>query len=106
MLNINDKSSYLLCGKYDKIKDIQNELKKNPLSIKSELIKQKDKEKYLGEIISSRGVADSVKMTIDDRKGRIIASVFELSSIIEDFRLQVAGGLMSGLKIWLFGLLP
>ena len=106
LLNINDKSSYLLCGKYDKIKDIQNELKKNPLSIKSELIKQKDKEKYLGEIISSRGVADSVKMTIDDRKGRIIASVFELSSIIEDFRMQSAGGLMSGLNIWLFGLLP
>ena len=45
-------------------------------------------------------------MTIDDQKGRIIASVFELSSIIEDFQMQAAGGLMSGLDIWLFGLLP
>ena len=45
-------------------------------------------------------------MTIDDHKGRIIASVFELSSIIEDFQMQSAGGLMSGLNIWLFGLLP
>ena len=45
-------------------------------------------------------------MTIDDQKGRIIASVFELSSIIEDFQMQSAGVLMSGLNIWLFGLLP
>jgi hypothetical protein len=57
-------------------------------------------------MISSYGVSDSVKTTIDGRKGRIIASVFELSSIIEDFRMQTAGGLVSGLNIWLFGLLP
>ena len=106
LLNINDKSAYLLCGKPDKIKSIQELLKQNPLSIKGEPIKQKLKEKYLGEMISSYGVSDSVKTTIDDRKGRIIASVFELSSIIEDFRMQTAGGLVSGLNIWLFGLLP
>ena len=45
-------------------------------------------------------------MTVNDRKGRITSSIYELSSIIEDFRMQVAGGLMSGLKIWLSGLLP
>lgn len=100
------KDSYLLCGKPDRIKSIQEALNQNPLSIKAEPIKQKPKEKYLGEVISSSGVSDSVKTTIDDRKGRIIASVYELSSIIEDFRMQTAGGLVSGLNIWLFGLLP
>ena len=39
--NINDKSAYLLCGKPDKIKSIQEVLKQNPLSIKGEPIKQK-----------------------------------------------------------------
>ena len=106
LLTINDKSSYLVCGKHDQIRTIQDALARNPLSIKGEEIKRKSNEKYLGEIISSYGVADSVKATIKDRKGRIIASIYELSSIIEDFRMQVAGGLMSGLKIWMFGLLP
>ena len=82
LLNINDKSAYLLCGKPDRIKSIQDALKQNPLSIKGEPIKEKVKEKYLGEMISSYGVSHSVKTTIDDRKGRIIASIFELSSII------------------------
>ena len=106
LLNINDKSSYLLCGKQSQIQSIKEALSNSPLSIKGEVIKQKTKEKYLGEIISSLGVADSVKMTIDDRKGRTISSIFELSSILEDIRMQSAGGLMSGLNIWLFGLLP
>ena len=51
-------------------------------------------------------MSDSVKMAIDDRKGIISASVFGLSSIIEDFRMQTAGGRASGFNIWLFGLLP
>jgi hypothetical protein len=106
LLNINDKSSYLLCGKAKRIMEIQEALEKNPLSVKGEAIKQKSKEKYLGDMISSLGVADSVRMTVNDRKGRITSSIYEISSIIEDFRMQVAGGLMSGLKIWLFGLLP
>ena len=57
--------------------------------------KRKTNEKYLGEIISSHGVADSVKATINDRKGRIIASIYKLSSIREEFRMQVAGGLIT-----------
>ena len=88
------------------ISSIQEAIKINPLSIKGELIKQKNKEKYLGDIISSLGVSDSVHMTIKDRKGRILASIYELGSVIEDFRMQVAGGLQSGLKIWMFGFLP
>ena len=52
------------------------------------------------------GVSDSARMTVNERKGRIIASIYELSSIFEDFRMQVSGGLQSGLKIWYFGLLP
>ena len=106
LLNINDKSSYLLCGKAKRIMEIQEALDKTPLSVKGEAIKQKSKEKYLGDMISSLGVADSVRMTVNDRKGRITSSIYEISSIIEDFRMQVAGGLVSGLKIWLFGLLP
>ena len=106
LLNINDKSSFLICGKARHISSIQEAIKINPLSIKGELIKQKHKEKYLGDIISSLGVSDSVDMTIKDRKGRILASIYELGSVIEDFRMQVAGGLQSGLKIWMFGFLP
>ena len=106
LLNINDKSSFMLCGKPDKIKSIQEAIKNNPLSIKGQPVKQKSKEKYLGDMISSLGVSDSVRVTINDRHGRIISSIFELSSILEDFRMQTAGGLMSGLNIWRFGLLP
>ena len=106
LLNINDKSSFMLCGKPNQIKSIQEAIKNNPLSIKGQPVKQKSKEKYLGDMISSLGVSDSVRMTLNDRKGRILSSIFELSSILEDFRMQTAGGLMSGLNIWRFGLLP
>ena len=81
LLTINDKSSYLVCGKISQIRTIQDALTRNPLYIKGEEIKRKTKVKYLGEIISSFGVADSVKATINDRKGRIIASIDELRSI-------------------------
>ena len=101
LLTINDKSSYLVCGKISQIRTIQDALTRNPLSIKGEEIKRKTKEKYLGEIISSFGVADSVKATINDRKGRIIASIYELCSIIEDFRMKVADGIWAeNMDVW------
>ena len=78
LLNINDKSSYLLCGKAKQIRSIQEQIEKNPLSIKGESIKQKEKEKYLGDIISSVGTSSSVDMTISDRKGRILTSIYEI----------------------------
>ena len=106
LLSINDKSSFLLCGKAKQIRSIQEKIEENPLSIKGKSIKQKVKEKYLGDMISSLGTSSSVDMTIKDRKGRILTSIYELSSIIDDFRMQVAGGMKSGLKLWMFGLLP
>ena len=44
LLNINDKSSYLLFGKQSQIQSIKEALSNSPLSIKGEVIKQKTKE--------------------------------------------------------------
>jgi hypothetical protein len=71
LLNINDKSSFLLCGKAKQIRSIQEQIEENPLSIKGESIKQKVKEKYLGDMISSLGTSSSEDMTIKDEPSDI-----------------------------------
>jgi hypothetical protein len=69
-------------------------------------MKSKSEEKWLGDILSDRGLEKSVEATINNRYGKIFSAIFELKAIIEDLRMQMIGGLKCGLDIWELAIVP
>jgi hypothetical protein len=47
---------------------------------------RKSEDKYLGQIIHEDGLAASVAATVASRTGRFKGAVFEVRSVIEEFR--------------------
>ena len=50
-------------------------------------------EKYLGDQISAGGMAESATATINKRKGKVVTSIFEISTLMDDFRSHLTGGI-------------
>ena len=68
-LDVNiDKSTYLLVGKKRNIERIRSELKKDPLTYKDSIVKEKTTEKWLGSMINASGVKESTLSTINERR--------------------------------------
>ena len=63
-------------------------------------MKEKGKEKYLGDMIDSRGNAASVAETVKDRYGKILSGIFEIRQVVEDSRCQMVGGAKAGIDLW------
>ena len=63
-------------------------------------MKEKTTDTYLGDWISSEGLAASVYTTIMDRFSQIFASIVETRAIVQDCRSHVVGGISAGLDIW------
>ena len=64
------------------------------------------KEKLLGDIFSSDGLADSAKATIDSRKWQVVSSIAEIRAVVEDYRANLLGGISTGLEIWEMSVIP
>ena len=52
-------------------------MKKHPLTLCGKRMKTTTTEKYLGDIISSDGLAESVAATVLKRKGNAVTSILE-----------------------------
>ena len=85
---------------------VENELKTNPLTLYGGLMKNVQMEKYLGDMISSGGLADSVQATVLKRKGQVVSCILETTAVVEDCRSGVVGGIMAGIEIWEMAILP
>ena len=77
-----------------------------PLKLGTFLVKQKQSDRYLGQILHSDGVRASVNATISEREGRIKGAIFEVQSIIEHFEMQAMGGMMAAWELWERALVP
>ena len=106
-LDVNiDKSTYLLVGKKRNIERIRSELKKDPLTYKDSIVKEKTTEKWLGSMINASGVKESTLSTINERRFRIQNAIYETISIIEDCRFNRMGALKCGKEIWELAIIP
>ena len=76
------------------------------LSIGGNKIKAKVQDKYLGDILHEGGLRQSVQATIDERYGKAFASLREIGSVINDFRINAIGGLKAGLDIFEMVVIP
>ena len=74
---------------------MNEELKANPLKLGTFSVNQKQSDRYLSQILHSDGVQASIDATIADREGRVKGAIFEVQSIIEEFKMQAIGGMMA-----------
>ena len=88
-----DKTFCISMGSKKQINKIKAELEKNPLmcgNIETEL---KESFKWLGQILSSGGLAESVNATVQSREGKIRGACLEIAQIVNDLRSHVVGGI-------------
>ena len=69
-------------------------------------MKQKPREKYLGDIIDGEGNSASVEATVKDKYGKILVGAFEIRQVVEDCRSQSVGGVKAGLELWETAYIP
>ena len=101
------KSCFLVFSPNKKIgESMGQEVMERPLVYDNFEIKRKSEEKWLGDILCERGLAESAEATITSRYGKILTSIFELKSVMEDLRMQIIGGLKCGLDIWELAMVP
>ena len=51
-------------------------------------------------MFSSQGLSASVEATIKDRTSKIKGSIYELRTVVEDFRMQAVGGMEAAIDIY------
>ena len=81
-----DQSSYIVCKKSSKNAEIRQDFKIIPLKYDGLMMKEKECEKYLGDMINGGGLSESIESTITERHGRIFGSILEIRTILEDYR--------------------
>ena len=101
-----DKSCYIIVGKNKSQKDIRDSFKANPLQLSGNPMKEVSEEKYLGDYISTKGLADSIIVTIDKRMKKANTAIMEVRAVVEDCRAMVTGGISTGLEIWEMAVTP
>ena len=70
------------------------------------LVKHRQSDRYLGQMLHGGGLGMSAEPTIQERTGRIKGATREIKQIIEDFRMQSIGGLMAAWELWEKALIP
>ena len=102
-----EKCSVITFVKRNKIESVREAInKKKELKLSNQLIKVKEKDEYLGDVLHEKGLSESVKETITKRHGRIFSAIIEISSILNDYRIDSIGGLKAGLEIYELAIVP
>ena len=101
-----DKSCFIVFGSPKTKKETQDELLANPIKLYGKPMKEKQKEKYLGDFIHSDGNAASITATVNDRYGRILDGAFEIRQVVENSRSKQIGGLKAGIQLWETAYIP
>ena len=95
-----DKSCFLVFGNTKQKENFSTECSETPIKLYNERMKEKVREKYLGDMIDSGGNAASVAETVKDRYGKILNGIFEIRQVVEDSRCLMVGGAKAGIELW------
>ena len=100
-LNLNQDKTVCICiGSPKQISSVKNDLEANPLMCGNFETKLKQKFKWLGQILSCKGLADSATETVSGREGKIRGACLEIAKIVNDWRSQVPGGMATAILLW------
>ena len=95
-----DKTVCLVMGSKKQVQKVWSELESEPLMCGYFETKMKPSFKWLGQILSSGGLAESVAATVEAREGKIRGACLEISQIVNDWRANTAGGMETALILW------
>ena len=101
-----DKTSFIICGSQEFKRKAKEDLKESPLMFGQFQVKEKDSDKYLGQILHGDGLEESSLATAKERAGKIKGATLEIRSIIEEFQMQNIGGMMAAWELWEKALIP
>ena len=105
-LNI-EKCSLLVFDKKCRVKSIREATNQGKhLNICDQVIKAKDKDNYLGDVLHEEGLSKSIQSTIDNRYGRTFMAIIEVAAILKDYRIDSIGGIIAGLEIFNLAIIP
>ena len=79
---------------------VEIDVKEAPVMLGKVVLKEKESEAYLGDILSSQGLHASTEASIRLRAAKIKGSIYELRSLVEDFRMQMVGGMTAALDLY------
>ena len=94
------KSGYLVFGNEKFKARVESDVKEAPVMLGKVVLKEKESEAYLGDILSSQGLRASTEASIKDRGAKVKGSIYELRSLVEDFRMQVVGGTTAAMDLY------
>ena len=96
----------MVIGSKKSTKEMHTQLTETPLMLCGSEMKKETKTKYLGDMLSASGLAESVYETVKSRTGITMKTIFEIRSVIDDCRSRICGGLATGLLIWESAVIP
>ena len=101
-----DKSVLIIMGSKVQKKSILEELENNPIMCGEVKMNIKETDKWLGQQISSGGLAESVAATVAAREAKIRGAALEIANIVNDWRSEAAGGMNTALLLWEACIIP
>ena len=101
-----DKTGYILTGAEKYKAEMKVDLEANPLQLGGFVVKRKQQDKYLGQILHEEGLRKSVEATIKDRIGKIKGAIYLTAQIVDSFEMQAMGGLMAAKYLWEGAIVP
>ena len=94
------RQGYLVYGSESFKAKCDHDSSEKPIMLGEIVLKEKKSEAYLGDVLCSEGLTASVQATIKDRTSKVKGSIYELRSLIEDFRMQAVGGMQSAIDLY------
>ena len=93
------KSCYLVYGPDNYKAQVKLEALEEPVMLGKSPLQEQELEKYLGDLLDSQGLAESVEATVKDRNAKVKGSLYELRALVEDVRMQAVGGLGAAIDL-------
>ena len=100
------KSCFMVFGDVKCKERVENDLRREPITLCDNPMNRVCEAKYLGDWLSSLGLDESVALTIRKRKWQVLVSIRDIRNIVDDARANMCGGLQSGLEIWELAIIP
>ena len=101
-----DKTCFIICGN-QKYKDkMESALQRDPIMFGGFAVKQKECDRYLGQMLHGAGLDKSAEATVQERMGKIKGASLDIRSIIEEFPMQAIAGMMAAWTLWERALVP
>ena len=100
------KTVCIIIGNKKYREEAEKEIKEDPVMFGDFRMNFVESEVYLGDVISSQGLEDSVKLTIEKRSSKVNGAMHEAKAIMEDFRMQAMGGMAGAWDLWETAIVP